>query len=57
MAEDRSLGAVWLIGSVGALLAYFLRSLVEAPGEGVKRAVYDQARMQYERRRAAKRKR
>ncbi|MDH6124425.1 hypothetical protein [Kitasatospora sp. GP82] len=52
MAEDKSLGAVWLIGAVGALVAYFLRSLVEAPGEGLKRAVYDQARMQYERRKA-----
>ncbi|GAA2231502.1 MULTISPECIES: hypothetical protein [Kitasatospora] len=57
MAEDRSLGAVWLIGAVGALVAYFVRSLVEAPGEGVKRAGYDQARMHYERRGAVKRKR
>ncbi|MEU6238337.1 hypothetical protein, partial [Kitasatospora sp. NPDC047058] len=38
MAEDKSLGAVWLIGGVGALFAYFLRSLTEAPGEAVKRA-------------------
>ncbi|MFB7665764.1 hypothetical protein ACFC1R_17730 [Kitasatospora sp. NPDC056138] len=52
MAEDRSLGAVWLIGVVGALVAYFVRSLVEAPGEGVKRAEYDRARARYERRQA-----
>ncbi|KJK56282.1 hypothetical protein [Saccharothrix sp. ST-888] len=52
MAEDKSLGVVWLIGVVGALVAYFVRSLVEAPGESVKRAGYDQARMRYERRQA-----
>ncbi|MGW6916728.1 hypothetical protein ACWGB8_23315 [Kitasatospora sp. NPDC054939] len=51
MAEDKSLGAVWFIGGVGALFAYFLRSLVEAPGEAVKRAGYEQALAQYERRR------
>ncbi|WP_405012751.1 hypothetical protein [Kitasatospora sp. NBC_01539] len=44
MAEDRSLGAVWLIGGVGALAAYFFRSLVEAPGEAVHRAAYERAR-------------
>ncbi|GAA1069131.1 membrane protein [Kitasatospora arboriphila] len=44
MAEDRSLGAVWLIGGVGALAAYFFRSLVEAPGEAVHRAAYEKAR-------------
>lgn len=41
MAEDKSLGAVWLIGCVGAVAAYFFRSLVEAPGEGVKRAAWN----------------
>jgi len=54
MAEDKSLGAVWLIGFVGALAAYFFRSLVEAPGEGLKRAVYDQATATWERRRATR---
>lgn len=52
MAEDRSLGAVWAIGCVGSLAAYFLRSLVEAPGEAVKRAGYERATRQYERRQA-----
>ncbi|MFD8599100.1 hypothetical protein ACFV1L_29260 [Kitasatospora sp. NPDC059646] len=54
MAEDRSLAGVWLIGSVGALAAYFLRSLVEAPGEGLRRAVHDQRTATWQRRRAAR---
>lgn len=51
MAEDKSLGAVWIIGGVGALVAYFFRSLVEAPGEGVRRAAHDQAVARHLRRR------
>ncbi|MET8539134.1 hypothetical protein ABZW03_00525 [Kitasatospora sp. NPDC004799] len=54
MAEDRSLGAVWLIGGAGSLLAYFARSLVEAPGEAVHRAAYERAVAQYEKRRAGR---
>ncbi|AEW94957.1 hypothetical protein SCATT_25860 [Streptantibioticus cattleyicolor NRRL 8057 = DSM 46488] len=41
-----------LIGFVGSLLAYFVRSLIEAPGEKLLRAEYERAREQYERRRA-----
>ncbi|GHH78690.1 membrane protein [Kitasatospora indigofera] len=54
MAEDKALGAVWIIGGVGALLAYFVRSLVEAPGEAVKRARHEQAVQRYERRQASR---
>ncbi|GHF47148.1 hypothetical protein GCM10018790_25860 [Kitasatospora xanthocidica] len=54
MAEDKSLGAVWLIGSAGALAAYFARSLVEAPGEAVRRASYERAVAQYEKRQAGR---
>ncbi|MFD9592291.1 hypothetical protein ACFWA9_05955 [Kitasatospora sp. NPDC059973] len=54
MAEDKSLGVVWVIGGVGALFAYFLRGLVEAPGEAVKRARYERATAQYERRQAGR---
>lgn len=54
MAEDRSLGAVWLIGSVGAAAAYFFRSLVEAPGEAARRARYERAAAQHERRRGGR---
>ncbi len=53
-AEDRSLGAVWLIGCAGALVAYFVRSLTEAPGEAVQRARYEQALQQYEHRRTGR---
>ncbi|WP_224281185.1 EamA/RhaT family transporter [Streptomyces sp. LS1784] len=54
MAEDTSLGAVWLIGGAGSLAAYFVRSLVEAPGEGVKRAAYQRAVEQHGKRRAGR---
>ncbi|MFJ2864877.1 hypothetical protein [Kitasatospora sp. NPDC087314] len=54
MAEDRSLGAVWIIGGAGALLTYFVRSLVEAPGEALKRASYERAVAQYEKRQAGR---
>ncbi|MET8697477.1 hypothetical protein ACFVUH_07275 [Kitasatospora sp. NPDC058032] len=54
MAEEKSLGVVWIIGGVGALLAYFVRSLREAPGEAVRRARYEQERDRYERRQAGR---
>ncbi|MGW4384058.1 hypothetical protein [Kitasatospora sp. NPDC004531] len=54
MAEQNSLAGVWLVGFTGALAAYFLRSLVEAPGEGLKRAVHDQQTAGWQRRRAAR---
>ncbi|MFE6051183.1 hypothetical protein ACFQ6N_10530 [Kitasatospora sp. NPDC056446] len=54
MAEDKSLGAVWLIGGAGALAAYFARSLVEAPGEAVRRAAHERAVAQYEKRQAGR---
>ncbi|WP_282206035.1 hypothetical protein [Kitasatospora fiedleri] len=54
MAEEKSLAGVWLIGSVGALAAYFARSLVEAPGEGLRRAVHDQETATWHRRGAAR---
>ncbi|MFB7904913.1 hypothetical protein ACFC1T_00590 [Kitasatospora sp. NPDC056076] len=54
MAEDKSLGAVWLIGGVGSLAAYFARSLVEAPGEAVRRDAHRKAVEQYEKRQAGR---
>lgn len=51
-AAERSMRSIRGIGFVGVLLAYFLRSLVEAPGEKLRRAEYQQARAAYERRRA-----
>ncbi len=54
MAEDKSLGAVWLIGCVGAAAAYFFRSLTEAPGESVRRAEYEGAVARHEKRRTTR---
>jgi hypothetical protein len=51
MAEDRSTGPMLAIGFVGALAVYFLRSLVEAPGEAEKRVRYEQALAAHARRR------
>ncbi|TPQ20795.1 EamA/RhaT family transporter [Streptomyces sporangiiformans] len=48
-ARLRSLMA---IGFVGSLVAYFFRSLGEAPGEKLLRTEYEEARKQYERRSA-----
>ncbi|ROR43754.1 hypothetical protein [Kitasatospora cineracea] len=54
MAEEKPLAGVWLIGFAGALAVYFARSLVEAPGEGLRRAVHDQETATWHRRRAAR---
>ncbi|WP_455362641.1 hypothetical protein [Streptomyces sp. SYSU K21746] len=53
-AADASLRSLKMIGFVGSLLAYFFRSLVEAPGEKLHRAEYEEAVVQYERRRGAR---
>ncbi|MEZ0091475.1 hypothetical protein [Streptacidiphilus sp. EB129] len=52
MADEKSVGPMLLIGCVGALLAYFCRSLLEAPGEAEKRARYELALAAHARRRA-----
>lgn len=51
---ERSMHSVKGIGFVGVLLAYGLRSLAEAPGEKQRRAEYEAAVRQYERRRTAR---
>ncbi|MET8246791.1 EamA/RhaT family transporter [Streptomyces sp. NPDC005202] len=48
--RQASLRGLLAIGFVGSLLAYFFRSLTEAPGEKLHREEYQQAREQYERR-------
>ncbi|MFI8171577.1 EamA/RhaT family transporter [Streptomyces sp. NPDC085931] len=48
--RQASLRGLLSIGFVGSLLAYFLRSLTEAPGEKLHRAEYESARRQYEKR-------
>ncbi|MEU5214345.1 hypothetical protein [Streptomyces sp. NPDC020742] len=53
-AADRSGQSLMLIGFIGSLLAYFCRSLIEAPGEKLHRAEYAAACERYERRRGAR---
>ncbi|MFF5156507.1 EamA/RhaT family transporter [Streptomyces sp. NPDC000348] len=48
--RQASLRGLLAIGFVGSLLAYFLRTLTEAPGEKLHRAEYDKAREDYEKR-------
>ncbi|MFI0724109.1 hypothetical protein [Streptomyces sp. NPDC021224] len=44
--------SLYAIGFVGGLLAYFVRSLSEAPGEDLRRAEYAEARARFEARQA-----
>ncbi|MEF9905517.1 EamA/RhaT family transporter [Streptomyces sp. P9-A2] len=46
----RSLRGLLTVGFVGSLLAYFFRSLAEAPGEKLHREEYETARAQYAKR-------
>lgn len=48
--RQASLRGLLAIGFVGSLLAYFFRSLTEAPGEKLHREEYDTAREQHEKR-------
>ncbi|MFD6415617.1 EamA/RhaT family transporter [Streptomyces sp. NPDC060194] len=49
-SAEQSLRSVKTIGFIGSLLAYFFRSLAEAPGEKLHRTEYETARARYERR-------
>jgi hypothetical protein len=53
-ATEDSLRSLKAIGFVGSLLAYFFRSLTEAPGEKLRREEYETARSQYEKRRGVR---
>ncbi|MGI5456797.1 EamA/RhaT family transporter [Streptomyces sp. CA-249302] len=48
--RQASLRGLLAIGFVGSLLAYFFRSLTEAPGEKLHREEYETAAQQYEKR-------
>ncbi|MDX3456330.1 EamA/RhaT family transporter [Streptomyces sp. ME02-8801-2C] len=48
-ARQASLRGLLAVGFVGALTAYFLRSLKEAPGESLHRQEYEAARTQHTR--------
>ncbi|MEU0133889.1 hypothetical protein ABZ172_07635 [Streptomyces sp. NPDC006296] len=51
--EDRLRG-LKSIGFIGSLLAYFIRSFAEAPGEKLRRTEYETALAQYDKRRSAR---
>ncbi|MEV8480301.1 EamA/RhaT family transporter [Streptomyces sp. NPDC051173] len=51
-SAERSMQSMLLIGFIGSLLAYALRTLTEAPGENLRRKEYEEALVRYERRRA-----
>ncbi|APE22325.1 MULTISPECIES: hypothetical protein [Streptomyces] len=53
-AREESLRSLKMIGFIGALLAYCARCFVEAPGEKLRRAEYETARAQFEKRRGAR---
>ncbi|MET9377572.1 hypothetical protein ABZX98_26180 [Streptomyces sp. NPDC002992] len=53
-AREDALRSLKMIGFIGSLLAYAFRCLVEAPGEKLRRAEYETARSQYEKRRGAR---
>ncbi|MFF2326839.1 MULTISPECIES: hypothetical protein [unclassified Streptomyces] len=53
-AREASLRGLKTIGFVGSLLAYFLRTFKEAPGEQLRRAEYEAAVDRYARRRSAR---
>lgn len=53
-AREESLRSLRMIGFIGALLAYFFRSLTEAPGEKLRRGEYEAAVARYEKRRGAR---
>ncbi|MCX4818502.1 hypothetical protein OG883_00965 [Streptomyces sp. NBC_01142] len=53
-ATEDSLRSLKAIGFIGSLLAYFFRSLAEAPGEKLRREEYETARGQYEKRRSTR---
>ncbi|MFF4059051.1 EamA/RhaT family transporter [Streptomyces sp. NPDC001668] len=48
--RQASLRGLLAIGFVGSLLAYFFRTFVEAPGEGLRRKEYEAARREHEKR-------
>ncbi|MGW8883283.1 hypothetical protein [Streptomyces sp. NPDC055749] len=53
-AREDNLRGLKSIGFIGSLLAYFFRSLTEAPGEKLRRTEYETALAQYTKRRAAR---
>jgi hypothetical protein len=53
-AREAKLRGLKTIGFVGSLIAYFLRTFKEAPGEQLRRVEYETALARYEKRRSAR---
>jgi hypothetical protein len=53
-SDEAALKGLKTIGFIGSLIAYFLRLLTEAPGEKLRRAEYERALAEYERRRSSR---
>ncbi|MFE7776434.1 hypothetical protein ACFU5O_21600 [Streptomyces sp. NPDC057445] len=53
-SREESLRSLKAIGFIGSLLAYFVRSLTEAPGEKLLRGEYETALRHYEKRRTTR---
>lgn len=52
--REDNLRGLKTIGFIGGLLAYFIRTLTEAPGEKLRRAEYEAAQVRYAKRRSAR---
>ncbi|MFR9676126.1 hypothetical protein [Streptomyces sp. TR06-5] len=52
--RERAFRSLMIVGFIGVLLAYALRSLVEAPGEKLLREDYEQALARHRRRRSSR---
>ncbi|MEU8779238.1 hypothetical protein [Streptomyces sp. NPDC048606] len=53
-SDEAALKGLKAIGFIGSLIAYFLRSLFEAPGEKLHRAEYERAVAEFDRRRSSR---
>ncbi|MFZ3547132.1 hypothetical protein ACODT3_16270 [Streptomyces sp. 4.24] len=53
-SDEAALKGLKAIGFIGGLIAYFLRCLVEAPGEKLARAEYERATAEFARRRSSR---
>ncbi|MET9320972.1 hypothetical protein ABZX75_12420 [Streptomyces sp. NPDC003038] len=53
-SDEAALKGLKAIGFIGSLIAYFLRCLVEAPGEKLRRAEYERASADFIRRRGSR---
>ncbi|MFD3548937.1 hypothetical protein ACFWUW_25575 [Streptomyces sp. NPDC058655] len=53
-SDESALKGLKAIGFIGSLIAYFLRCFVEAPGEKLRRAEYERAKVEFARRREAR---